>query len=106
MDAEAAGELEVLAATQMGIEVRFFGDVAEATLEALEVAADVLAMKEDASAGGFEEAGEHLDGGAFAGSVGAEIAQDLTGADGEADAIHGGWSYERFAEIEGFEHVK
>ena len=102
--AEAAGELEVLAAAEVGIEVRFLGDVAEAALEALEVAADVLAVEEDASAGGFEQAGEHLDGGAFAGAVGAEIAQDLAGADGEADAIHGGRSDEGLAEIESFEH--
>ena len=88
--AQTAGELEVFAAAEVGIEVGLLGDVAEAALEALEVAADVLAVEEDASAGGLEEAGEHLDGGTFAGAVGAEIAEDLAGAYGEADRVDGG----------------
>jgi hypothetical protein len=101
---EAAGELEILAAAEVGIEVGLFGDVAEAALEAFEIAADVLTLEEDASAGGLEEAGEHLDGGAFSGTVGAEIAENLTRLDGEADRIHGGWSDEGLGEIESFQH--
>jgi hypothetical protein len=63
-------------------------------------------VEEDASAGGLEEAGEHLDGGALAGAVGAEIAQDLAGTDGEADRVHGGGTDEGLGEIEGFENTR
>jgi hypothetical protein len=102
--AEAAGELEVFAAAEVGIEVGLLGDVAQAALKGFEIVPDVLAMEEDASAGGFEEAGEHLDSGAFAGAVGAEVAQDLARVDGEADGIDGRGSDEGLGEIEGFEH--
>jgi hypothetical protein len=104
--AQAAGELEVFAAAEVGIEVGLLGDVAEAALEALQVAADILAVEEDASAGRLEQAGEHLDGGALAGAVGAEIAQDLARADGEADRVHGGGTDEGLGEIKGFEHER
>jgi hypothetical protein len=102
--AQAAGELEVLAPAEVRIEVGFLGDIAEAALKALQVAADILAVEEHASAGGFQQSGEHLDGGAFAGTVGTEIAQDLTGTDGEADTIHSRGTDEGLGKIEGFEH--
>src|SRR5438477_5800971 len=102
--AEAASELEVLSPAEVRIQVGFLGDIAEAALEALQLAANILAVEEDASAGGLQQAGEHLDGGAFAGTVGAEIAEDLAGTDGEADAIHSRGTNEGLDEIEGFEH--
>src|ERR1017187_8066380 len=102
--AQTAGELEVFAAAEVRIEVGLLGDVAEAALEAFEIAADVLTVEEDAPTGGLEQSGEHLDGGTLAGAVGAEIAQDLAGADGDADRVHGGRADEGLGEIEGFEH--
>jgi hypothetical protein len=102
--AEASGELEILAPTEVRIEVGFLGHIAQAALKAFQIAADILAVEEHASAGGFQQSGKHLDGGAFAGTVGAEIAEDLAGTDGEADAIHGGGTDEGLGEIEGFEH--
>ena len=53
---------------------------------------------------GLEQAGDHLDGGAFAGAVGSQVAEDLTGAKRKADAIHGWRPDEGLGQIEGFKH--
>ena len=102
--AEPAGELEILAAAEVGIEVRLLGNIAEAALEGFEIEADVLAVHGDAAGGGLEKSGEHLDGGAFSGAVGAEIAENFTRPDGEADAIYGGGADEGLSQVVGFEH--
>src|SRR5277367_2481846 len=44
----------------------------------------------DFTAGGNQNAGEHLDGGGFSRAVGADVADHLAAFDGKADAIHGG----------------
>ena len=46
------------------------------------------AVEEDLAVGGLDQAGEHFDGGALARAVGAQIAEDLAGADDEADIVH------------------
>jgi hypothetical protein len=92
--AQAAGELQIFAAAEVGIEVWFLGDVPEAALVTFEISAYILAVKEDAAAGRLQQSGEHLDGGALASAVGSEIPEDLAGMDGEAHRIHGGWSDE------------
>ena len=79
--AETSGELQIFAAGEVRIEVRLLGDVADAALEGLEVAVDVLAVEEDVAGGRLEQAGEHLHGGAFARAVGTEIAENLAGLD-------------------------
>jgi hypothetical protein len=84
--------------------VGLLGHVTETPLKALKVTADILAVEEYAPVGGFQQSGQHLDGSAFAGTVRPEIAEDLSGADGEANAIHGGRTDESLSEIEGFEH--
>ena len=102
--AQASGELEIFAAGEVGVEVRLFGDVADAALEGFEIAVDVLAMEEDVAGGGLQESGEHFDGGAFSGAVGSEVAENFAGVDDEADAIHGGDAGVELGKLPGFQH--
>jgi hypothetical protein len=81
--AQASGELQVFAAREMRIEMRLFGHVADAVLELLEILADIAPVKKDAPGIRLDEADDHLDGGAFAGSVGAQVAENLSGATGD-----------------------
>ena len=78
--AQAADQLEVLEAGEMGVDVGLFGDVAEGGAVGLEVVADALAVEEHLAVVGLEEAGDDFDGGGFAGAVGSEVADDLAGA--------------------------
>ena len=48
---------------------------------------------------GFEQAGDDFDGGGFAGAVGADVADDLARADGEADVVDGGKAAVAFARV-------
>ena len=88
--AQAADELEVFEAGEVGVDLGFFGDVAEMGAVGGEVFVDVAAGEEDFAVGGLDHAGDHLDGGGFAGAVGAEVAEDFAFAEGEADVLHGG----------------
>ena len=87
--AQAADELEVFEAGEVGVDVGLLGDVAEGGAVGLEVVADALALEEDLAVGGFEEAGDDFDGGGLAGAVGADVAYDLAGTDGEVDVVDG-----------------
>ncbi len=51
---------------------------------------DRVAHQAGVAAAGREQAGEHGDGGAFAGSVGAKQAEDLALLNGEIQRLHGG----------------
>ena len=102
--AELGDHDEVLEAAEVGVEVRLFGDVAEAAAEGEEVVADGTAVEEDVAGGGLEEAGDHLHGGGFAGAVGAEVAGDLAGVRGEADGFDGGDAQEIFVDAAELEH--
>ena len=83
----------------MGVDVGFFGDVADGGTKSGQVGKDVAAMEEDAAAAGLEQAGEDLDRGGFAGAVGAEIADDLAGMDGEGDVFDGGQAAVAFGDV-------
>jgi len=54
------------------------------------------------AAGGFDEAEEHFDGGAFAGAVGAEKAEDFTTANLQRKPADGDLRAELFAKAAGF----
>ena len=75
--AQAANELQIFEAGEMGVDVRFLRHVAEGGAIALEVEADALAFEEDLPGIGFEQAGDDFDGGGFTGAVGADVADDL-----------------------------
>jgi hypothetical protein len=53
---------------------------------------------------GFDEASEHFHSRALAGSVGTEIAEDLAGADDEADALDDGDVLVTLGQVAHFEH--
>ena len=58
------------------------------------VGEEVLTEDLDGAGGGREEAGEHLDGGGFAGAVGSEEAEELAGLDVEIDVVDCGEAIE------------
>ena len=95
---------EVFEAAEVGVEVRLLGHVAHALLVGDEVVLDGLALEEDLAERHFHEAGDHLHGGGFAGAVGAQVAGDLAGAGGEADAVDGGDAGETLGDVAKFEH--
>jgi hypothetical protein len=69
-----------------------------------EIAADIFAAKKNLAFAGREEAGDHFDGGAFAGTVGAEIAEDVMRFDAEGNVGDGGDAGVAFGEVFDFEH--
>ena len=70
--------------------MRLFRHVADALLKGGEIVVDAVAVVKDLPLGGFDQAGEHLHGGAFAGAVGAQVAEDLAWLYREAHLPHGG----------------
>ncbi len=102
--AQAADELEVLEAGEVGVDVGLLGDVAEGGAVGLEIVADALAFEEHLAVGGLEEAGDDLDGGGFAGAVGTDVADDLAGTEAKADVVDGGKATIAFGESFDLEH--
>jgi PadR family transcriptional regulator len=88
----------------MTIEVGLFGDIPEASLEGDEIPVNGNAIEQDFARGDFEEAGDHVHGGGFAGAVGAEIAGDLAGAGGERNLIDGNDAAETFGDAAKLKH--
>ena len=93
----ASDEAEVFGGGEAAEEGEAFGDDADLALDFDGVGDGVEAEDLDGAGGGSEQAGEHLDGGGFAGAVGAEEAEELAGSDGEVDVLNGG----EFAEAAG-----
>ncbi len=94
----AADEVEVLAGGELAEEGHALGDDADVALDLDGVVEEVFAEDLDGAGAGSEEAGEHLDGGGFAGAVGAEEAEELAGFDREIDVIDGGEAIESAGE--------
>ena len=80
---------EVFGPGEMGVEVWLLGDIAHAALVGDQIVLYGLAIEEDFAEGHFDEAGDHLHGGGFAGAVGAEVAGDFAGTGGKSDVVHG-----------------
>src|SRR5215831_20495756 len=78
-------QLQVLHRAERRVYKRFLRNVSDALLETHEIAADVFAVEEDFSAGGFDQTGEHLDRSGFARTVRTEIASNFAGVDAETD---------------------
>ena len=76
-----------------------FGDDADLALDFEGMGGEVEAEDLDVAGGGREQAGEHFDGGGFAGAVGAEEAEELARGDGEGDVIDGGEGAEAAGEV-------
>jgi hypothetical protein len=86
----ATDKAEVLGCGETAEEGEAFGDNADLAFDFDGVGECVETEDPDTAGGGGEEAGEHLDGGGFAGAVGAEEAEELAGRDGEIDVLNGG----------------
>ena len=84
--------------------MRLLRNVADRTQEAGPVRAHVAAVEQDLAAGGLDQADQHLHGGRFAGAVGAQVAENLAGTNGEADAVHGGNPAVALGQIADLEH--
>src|SRR5262249_10704935 len=63
-----------------------------------EIIVDVFVVEMDFAAGGLQEARKHFYCGAFSGTVGAEIAEDLAGLEGKGDVKDGGYGAIELAE--------
>src|ERR1035441_777333 len=87
----------------MGVEMRLFGHVTHAPLVGDEVAADGLAIEEDFARTDPDESGDHLHGGGFAGTVGAQVAGDLSGGGRKADVIDGEYAGETLGDVAQFQ---
>lgn len=102
--AQTTGQLQVFETGEEAVEIRFFWDVAEAAFEAGEVFADVATAEENGATCRSQQAGDHFDGGGFAGAIGAEVAGDFSGAEDEADVIDDCPAMEPAREVADFEH--
>src|SRR5690606_4397035 len=71
------------------VEAEALGHVADALLDALRLAHDVVTDDGSAPARRLQDAAEHADGRRFAGAVRAEDAEDLAAAHAERDVAHG-----------------
>ena len=60
---------------------------------------DVAAGEEDLALGGLDHADDHLDGGGFAGAIGAEVAEHFAFFEGEADIPDGGDAAIAFGDV-------
>jgi hypothetical protein len=87
---ETADQFEILAAGEIGVQMRFLRHVAEALLVGDEVLANVDPVKINVTACGLDEAREDLNGCALAGTVRAEITEYLATLNLEGDILYGG----------------
>jgi hypothetical protein len=84
-----ADEAQVFGGGEASEESHAFGNDADLALDFERVRGEIEAEDLNAARGGGEQAGQHLDGGGFAGAVGAEKAVELTLGDVEVDVPHG-----------------
>ena len=84
---EPAVEVERLLGVEEAVEVRFFGQIADAFV--LAHVGGGLAEDEGLAVGGEEQAEQQLDGGGLAGAVGAEQAEDFAAVDLEVEGAQG-----------------
>ena len=88
--AKPAHQLKILASGEVRVEVGLLRHVADAPLEGGEVLVHAASAVEDLTFGRLDQPGQHLHGGALAGSVGPEVAEDFAGLDRETDLADGG----------------
>ena len=100
---DAGVEFEVLTDRELAVEGEGLRHVADALARGQVVGVHGIAEEPGLALGGGEEAGQHLHRGGLAATVGAEEAEDLAAADGEADAVHGGEGAEPLGEVGGLD---
>src|SRR5262245_31799941 len=82
---DARVEIEVLTDGELAVEGEGLRHIADALARGQVVGVHGIAEEPGLALGGGEEAGQHLHRGGLAATVGAEKAEDLAAADGEAD---------------------
>ena len=102
--AQNTDHLKVFAAAEIRIQIGLLGDVTQALAVADQVVADIFSLKQNLPAAGFEESGEHLDGGALSGTVRTEASQDLPRLQFEGDVLDGRYGGVVFGQFDGLEH--
>src|SRR5216684_2711890 len=86
---EAAEVFDELLGGEAGIKRGGGGKKADVGAHFLGMLDDVVAADEGGAVGGFQDGGEHAQGGGFAGAVGAEQAVDAAGLAAETDIVDG-----------------
>src|SRR5690349_17832435 len=89
------------------IEVGFFGDVADATLEdfaGFGIFVDVVAIQCDFAGRRIEQTDDYLDGSALAGAVRTEIAERFAAMNHKADMVDNRNAGVTFRQVANFEH--
>ena len=80
------------------------GHVAKTLAIANGDAVDRFAVEEDLTVSGSDESRDHVQGGGFAGSVGAKVSGDFSRMNGETDVVNGGNTGVQLANVTKFEH--
>src|ERR1700730_534803 len=102
--AQRADHVEIFLAGEIGIEIGFFGDVAETSAIGDQVFVNVLAVVGDFAVGGLEQAGEHFYRRAFSRTVRTQVAENLTGGKREGYVLDSWDGAIEFVESLGCEH--
>ena len=100
---DAGVEVEVLTDRELAVEGERLRHVADALARGQVVGVHGIAEELGLAFGGGQEASQHLHRGGLAAAVGAEEAEDLAAADGEAHAVHGGEAAEPLGEVGGLD---
>ena len=96
-------QLQILETAEKRIQVRDLRHIADPPLVLYRVVFDVAALEQDFAFGGFEKTRDHIHCGALAGSVGAQVAEDLVRPQREADVADSRHAPVKFSQIPGFE---
>jgi len=105
--AETPDELEMLASAEVRIEVRLLGYVADAALKGFAgfgIFMDVMTIQRDFAGCGLEQPDDHLDCGAFTGTVWPEIAERFAAMNHETNLVDDWDAGVPFGEAANFEH--
>ena len=87
--AQSAGQLQILAASELRIKMRLLRHVADGPQKTRPIGANVAAVKQDLALRRLDQPDQHFDGGALACTIRPQIAEDLAWANRKTDIIHG-----------------
>ncbi len=102
--AECADQFEIFEAGQVGIELCFFGHVAESALVFDEVVANAATEVQHLTTARFHQPGDHFHSGALAGTVRAKVAENLPWLQAKANVADCRDPGKALGERSGFEH--
>jgi len=103
--AEAPDQLQVLDPRKMRVKIRLLGNVPKTALERREVVYNAAAIEQDLTIARFQQADDHFHRCALSGPVGADIAENLAGTNGEINVAYGCYSLKTLGQMADFEHL-